>query len=151
MKSILIAALICSFPSSISTEVLPKPKKVSFDPQISCLAQNIYHEARGSTKLDQVAVGWGTMNRSKSGIYPSTICEVVFQKYQFSWTMNKKTITDRQAFIKSFELASEIYYNQIKDPTNNATHFHTSQINPAWAKVGIGRKKIGAHIYMRLS
>lgn len=49
------------------------------DPELICLAENIYHEARGQSLEGQVAVAMVTLNRVKSSAFPNTICEVVKQ------------------------------------------------------------------------
>jgi len=53
-----------------------------------CLQQNIFFEARNQSTLGQAAVAWVTLNRVESTRYPDTICEVVWQKSQFSWTIH---------------------------------------------------------------
>jgi len=70
--------------------------KVNSD-QAYCLAQNIYHEARGESIAGQFAVAHTTLNRVKSSAYPQTVCGVVTQAVrdehnkpiknmcQFSW------------------------------------------------------------------
>lgn len=54
-----------------------------------CLAENIYHEARGEPLRGRYAVAWVTMNRVRSDEFPNSICGVVHQKVkgvaQFSW------------------------------------------------------------------
>ena len=57
--------------------------------QHNCLALNIYHEARGERVEGQIAVAHVTMNRVNHEKWPSTICEVVYQPKQFSWTHDK--------------------------------------------------------------
>ena len=52
-----------------------------------CLAANIYYEARGESVKAQKAVAHVTLNRVKSKQYPKTVCAVVLQNKQFSWTM----------------------------------------------------------------
>ena len=51
-----------------------------------CLACNLYFEARGEEKTGIVAVAMVTLNRVNSFEYPNSICKVVWQKWQFSWT-----------------------------------------------------------------
>ena len=54
--------------------------------EVGCLALNIYHEARDESHDGQVAVAAVTLNRMQSASYPDTICGVVWQPHQFSWT-----------------------------------------------------------------
>ena len=48
--------------------------------ELQCLAQNVYFEARGESSDGQLAVALVTMHRVKSRRYPSTICNVVWQR-----------------------------------------------------------------------
>jgi len=56
--------------------------------EIKCLADNIYFEARNESVKGQVAVASVTKNRVKSKHYPNTICKVVWEHRQFSWTLD---------------------------------------------------------------
>ena len=50
------------------------------------MALNIYHEARGESIEGQYAIAHVTLNRVASTKWPDSICDVVYQPYQFSWT-----------------------------------------------------------------
>jgi len=50
------------------------------------------HEARGEGIEGMRAVHQVVLNRVKSRKYPSTICAVVLQKNQFSWTRDKRKV-----------------------------------------------------------
>ena len=61
-------------------EFVPTVKSVKLaDGEKLCLAQAIYHEARGESREGQLAVANVIINRAFSKKYPSTICGVVFQ------------------------------------------------------------------------
>jgi hypothetical protein len=51
-----------------------------------CMVHNVYHESRGESVLGQAAVAYVTLNRVRSPAYPDSVCDVVWQKGQFSWT-----------------------------------------------------------------
>ena len=56
------------------------------DEEASCLALNIYHEARGQSIAGQIAVGQVTLNRLRDRRFPNTICEVITQgPHRPSW------------------------------------------------------------------
>ena len=61
--------------------------------QLECMALNIYHEARGEEPLGQVAVAQVVMNRVQHDWFPDTICDVVYQGSQFSWTHMRRDHT----------------------------------------------------------
>ncbi|MCS6760021.1 MAG: cell wall hydrolase, partial [Candidatus Devosia euplotis] len=49
------------------------------DAERNCLAQAIYHEARGESATGQLAVANVIVNRARSSKFPSTLCGVVYQ------------------------------------------------------------------------
>lgn len=118
---------------------------------LDCMAMNIYHEARGESRLGQIAVGHVTLNRVKSRLYPNTICKVVYQYRQFSWTQDK--ISDKPKYKKLYEkiklLSVDIMKGKYKDPTFNAMYFHTKQISPRWMNKVKRTAIIGNHIFYR--
>lgn len=64
---------------------LPKHKRKTFE----CLAKNIWFETRGDTYAGKEMVAQVVINRVKSSnkIYKNSICDVVYQRSQFSWTL----------------------------------------------------------------
>jgi len=50
------------------------------------LGEHVDHEAHGEEALGQAAVAYVMLNRVRSPDYPDTICGVVWQKGQCSWT-----------------------------------------------------------------
>ena len=48
--------------------------------QISCLARNVYYEARGESLEGQKAVALVTLNRVENSMFPDTICGVVNER-----------------------------------------------------------------------
>ena len=58
--------------------------------EITCLAINIYFEARSEPIEGQVAVAWVTLNRRDAEGFRDTVCIVVHQYMQFSWTHDGK-------------------------------------------------------------
>lgn len=110
--------------------------------ELHCLAQNIYHEARGEPRRGQLAVALVTLNRVKHKNYPDSVCKVVFQPNQFSWT---KEPGKRKAKIpyKFYLLANEALTH--KDFTFNAIYFHNTTIKPNWKARRIA--KIGNHVF----
>ena len=71
-----MAAICCTFGF---TEAFSSPAEEE------CLAKNIYYEARDQSREGQYAVAVVTLNRVRSKDFPNTVCEVVYQKNQFSW------------------------------------------------------------------
>jgi spore germination cell wall hydrolase CwlJ-like protein len=57
-----------------------KSNKPDMDPQLLCLAKNIYYEAGLEGREGMMAVAQVTVNRTQHEKFPSTICGVVNQK-----------------------------------------------------------------------
>jgi spore germination cell wall hydrolase CwlJ-like protein len=102
--------------------------------QIVCLAKNIYFESRNQSDLGQIAVAHVTLNRMNHKKFPNTICRVVFQKSQFSWTINgrNKQPYDKAAWDKAKHFARIMYLLPQDDPTEGSTFYHTHAVNPYW-------------------
>lgn len=56
------------------------------DVDISCLVTNIYHEARGEADAGQLAVALVTLARAQDKRFANSVCGVIYQKNQYSWT-----------------------------------------------------------------
>jgi|14_taG_2_1085336.scaffolds.fasta_scaffold00488_13 spore germination cell wall hydrolase CwlJ-like protein len=131
----------------IIKQKLPDPEEVF------CLAQNIYHEARGEDLSGQVAVAHVTMNRVSSRKFPNTVCEVVYQaryskwwmergkkvpirhKCQFSWYCDGKSdgIGDWDSFDNIAIVSREIILGIHEDNTNGAVYYHADYVKPNWS------------------
>lgn len=98
-----------------------------------CLTQNLYYEARGESDKGIIAVGNVTLNRVKSKHFPDSVCKVVFQKHQFSWTAKNRKITDLVSYHKCIDIAKKLLTGKITDITDHATHFHTKKVKPNWS------------------
>ena len=106
-----------------------------------CLAQNIFFEARNQSTTGQVAVAWVTINRMEADRYPDTICGVVWQHKQFSWTHDGKS--DRipnnaiaQRAWEDAQLVAEVtlldWARDRTSPVENATMYHADYVSPYW-------------------
>ena len=121
----------------------------STEKEIECLAKNIYYEARNQSSMGKLAVALVTFNRVKSIYFPNTICEVVWQKYQFSWTHDGKSDTpkERIKYSKILQFSSDFYQNlhHYFDITNGSLYYHAYYVEPCWVKDGTIQAIIGDH------
>ena len=102
--------------------------------ELVCLAENIYHEARGESLQGQIAVAQVTVNRVSSGKFQNTVCKTVYAPSQFSWTRNKrKAVKDSKAWQASLDIARVVLSQSITLPDFQALYFHTKQVRPSWA------------------
>ena len=141
---------------AVEAETLPVAfvmKEVNYtNQQLYCLAVNIYFEARSESAQGMLAVGLVTLNRVKSKRYPSTICKVVWQRKQFSWTHDglSDTPRNRRAWKMSQAIARMVIEDYIVasyDFTKGALWYHANYVSPTWSKKGKPTTTIGAHIF----
>jgi len=122
------------------------------DKQHECMALNIYHEARGERVEGQIAVAHVTMNRVNHENWPDTICDVVYQSKQFSWThmIKDHTPNEKRAWKEAQVIARDVMIGNTEDPTKGAEFYHANYVNPWWAKSYTLTKVIGNHLFYSL-
>ena len=136
---LLTAALISTSVAAPVQPELPSAK------QMTCLVDNIYHEARGESETGKQAVAKVTINRLNHKLYPKTICQVVYQPKQFSWTIkHKKTKLNVAEWLACYDSAYRVLAkNKLSD--FSATHYHNTTVKPKW---GLQRVAvIGKHYF----
>ncbi len=108
-----------------------------------CMSLNVYHEARGSTHLDQVGVAWVVRNRSaRSG---RSYCQTIWEPGQFSWaprSVSSLMPREMAAWERSVRVARQVMSGETADPTGGARNFRASRMGG-----GRGYRIIGAHAY----
>ena len=122
------------------------------DDQLACLALNIYHESRGESIMGQIAVGYVTLNRVASKLYPNTICSVVKQAKQFSWFSDGKSDKPHnlEAWVVSQSIANSVlgaYNRGEQDITQGSMWYHADYVNPKWAKNLVQTVRFAKHIF----
>jgi len=150
-------------------------------PELYCLAMNIYHEARAEPIAGQYAVADVTINRTLDTRYPNTVCEVVMQakmkeswktkqypdlsdsqrkyipirnKCQFSWFCDGRsdTVHDGDSWRQAQEVAYRIVVEKkFRGITEGSTHYHADYVSPRWAKAFDLVGRVGTHIFYRWS
>lgn len=127
----------------------------SGDEQWQCLAQALYHEARGETVKGEFAVAEVILNRVDSPQYPNSVCGVVNQGgnggCQFSFTCDgySDRIREQGAWIQAGKIARLMLDGAPRDLTMGATHFHTRGVSPDWSRRFDRTASIGAHLFYR--
>lgn len=124
------------------------------DRPLVCMARNLYHEARGQGRTEQIAVGHVVLNRVKHRYYPNSVCGVIKQgglkgPCQFSWYCDKRSNSPRdlRTYSRMLELALEVLSGETEDPTKGANMFHSHRVRPNWARTAQPRGRIGAHYF----
>lgn len=130
------------------------------DPQLYCLALNIYFESRGEPIQGQFAVADVTLNRVESTVYPNTICDVVYHcrrpdRCQFSWVHEIRNprdpvIAERQAWHDAQLYAYEVARWGInRGITEGSTYFHADYVKPFWSDIFYHTMTVGSHLFYR--
>ena len=126
--------------------------------QLLCLAKNVYFESRGESERGMKAVAHVTLNRVMHKSFPKSVCAVVYQKQnrvcQFSWYCDGQTdhIRNRDAWLKSMQIAFFALTKQSRDPTAGATHFYNYRIvEPEWSRRFRQTAVIGNHAFLKMT
>ena len=107
--------------------------------QILCLALAMYHEARGETEAERVAVAQVIYNRA---VHTNTsVCATVWADHgsQFQWVKSSATVVPREAAAwQSIQVsAMQFARHRPVDKTHGATNFFNPALcSPGWAKSG---------------
>lgn len=128
--------------------------------ELTCLALNVYFEARGEPLAGQYAVAEVTMNRVASPRYPDTVCEVVYQKTwdarrgryvgAFSWTeRDRRPAPQGEPWRLAMKIAEEVYRGRHRPVVHGALHYHASYVKPSWSREMEYTARIGRHIFYR--
>jgi len=117
-------------------------------PAILCLAQAVYYEARGEPIYGQLAVAQVVLNRKASPKWPNTVCEVVHQPYQFSFTLEMKdfSMPDTEAREAAIKVAYWVTEFGVKDfPFNH--YYNPKHADPKWANKMHCGLRVGNHLF----
>lgn len=123
---------------------------------LTCMALNIYHEARGELIPGQYAVALVTWNRAHHD--RRRVCATVKTPHQFSWTngllKNGRLIAagepkNRAAWRLAKRIAQVTMAGRMADITHGATHYHTPAVKPAWDRRMLRTLALGGHFFYR--
>lgn len=123
-----------------------------------CLSLNVYHEARGEPIVGQYAVAMVTVNRANGN--HKKVCGEVTRKSQFTWTeklteparggrrlLPAGVPKEHQAWRTAQIVAANVLLGKTPDFTKGATHYHTTEVKPAWRLKLKVATTIGNHIF----
>jgi hypothetical protein len=130
--------------------VVKTTETVKYDhKELECLAKNIYYEAGVEDRVGKYAVGHITLNRLKTGYWGKNICDVVYSKAQFSWTLKKKLPKPNSAlYAESESIAWDIIHGYRVESLDKSLFYHADYIkDPHWADANAKITQIGRHIF----
>lgn len=120
----------------------------TFERDKLCLANLIFHEARGEDRQWRIAVAYVAVNRKNHpSRWPDTICGVVHQKNskgvaQFSFVADQPWVdmdddAEAASYLDALEIAEGVLTGSLPDNSRGATHYYVfqgkSKVNPIWA------------------
>ena len=129
-----------------------------------CMALNVYYEARNQPVEGQMAVTYTVLNRVKDNRYPDKVCDVVYEgqhskitgmplrdRCQFSLYCDGKPDTphDLDAYRWAEIIVRHVWDQQDSDITGGATHYHSIDVKPEWAKDKTFLGRVGDHLFYR--
>jgi N-acetylmuramoyl-L-alanine amidase len=123
--------------------VSPPPSRRDLDGDVRCVAQAVYHEARGESARGQRAVADVVMNRARSGRWGSGACAVVNAPRQFS---NRWSWRAPQLGVAAWDQAISI----ARDAVAGAVGVSSRLMNFRAASMGaggLGALRIGNHVF----
>ena len=121
------------------------------DEQWQCLKTALYFESRGESLKGQFAVAEVILNRVDNPVYPKSVCAVVKQGCQFSFTCDghSDAMRDGQSADRAGRIARVMLDGAPRALTQGATHFHTVNVKPSWSRRFPRTASIGAHLFYR--
>jgi len=130
--------------------VIKTAETVKYNPkELECLAKNIYYEAGVEDPVGKYAVGHITLNRLKTGYWGRSICDVVYSRAQFSWTLKKKLEKPNPALYAEAEsIAWDVIHGHRVVSLEKSLYYHADYIKePKWADINSKITQIGRHIF----
>lgn len=153
MKPVYIIAIVIGF--LIGNQVH------SSEPELECLTENIYHEARGEPVKGQIAVAAATLNRVMNRYYANTVCEVVYTPRHFSWTEENKSVSNTEVYKEIKEnIAEPMLRGMLPHAFEDVIMFHAVKVyvpskqawvefEPYWAEHYELVAIIGNHVFYK--
>lgn len=125
---------------------LPNPATTALelDDDTTLLARLIFGEARGETKEFKKTIAYTVLNRTgKHKWWGHTLKEVILKPFQYSCfnknnpnyekVLNPLASENLSVWRECMEVAIYVLTHPEEDTSNGATHYHTSQVKPAWS------------------
>ena len=131
----------------------------NLDREQRCLAEAVYFEARSEPEEGQAAVAQVVLNRARSGLYPSSVCGVVYQNRhrhlacQFTFACEGKSlrITDGPSWRDATRIAKAVLEGRTYlAEVGGSTHYHADYVKPSWSRRLKKMDVIGRHIFYKL-
>lgn len=125
-----------------------------------CLLRNVYHEGRGEGLVGQAYIVKVVLNRVRDTKHPHSVCGVIYQSKQFSWThqipkhkqkVPNKTTSEKELLRRLEALSAVvIWLDRVGiDFTQGSKYYHAPNVSPLWRyklkEIGV----VGNHIFYK--
>ena len=121
---------------------------------LTCLTQAVYYEARSESLPGQEGVAQVVMNRTHLGGYPTSVCNVVYQRsdrgtcqFTFACDGSMDRRLEPAAWDRAHDVANQALRGYVFKPLELATHYHASWMTPYWSSSLRRITQIGGHIF----
>lgn len=159
-----VSGVVLSFVASVSfivylaaTGYAERYAQQRYNTDLRCLAENIYHEARGEPYAGRVAVAEVTLNRVTSSRFPNSVCAVVHQLNRsaatsrqvaaFSWTVMDVSRPRGDAWQRARKVAAKVYDGEHTPVVPDSLHYHATYVEPRWSRSMKPITTIGNHVF----
>lgn len=145
---------IAKFDQIKNNDINVTPYKIVGQTQkdIACLAYSIFREAGTLPAKDQAAVAQVHVNRLRTGSWGTHLCQVVYAKAQFSWTLEKRNVKWSQKEKTLAETIAKGFIDGLRVhplDSNKILHYHTTAVHPKWGRQGQVVASAGPHIFYK--
>jgi len=121
----------------------------ALDPELKCLATAVYFESKGEPLEGQLAVAQVIINRVQSQRFADSICGVVNQPNQFSFSKTGKIREHSSSWKTAIAIARIANSQSWAEITPDALFFHANYVSPSWRHGRERISQIGAHVFYR--
>lgn len=138
--------------SSLPDLVASMAGGTELSPQLTCLAQAVYFEARGEELAGQLAVARVIINRTESGLFAGDYCSVITQRGQFSFVRGGSIPTPNlgsSAWRHARAIARIAHQDLWDSPAGDSLYFHNAGVRPGWSRSKATVARIDSHVFYR--
>lgn len=154
----LVQAFVPEEPIALNVTT-PAPVLVN-EAEVRLLAATVWGEARSEGEDGMRAVAHVMLNRVGQR-FGENLETVIMAPFQFSvWNRgdpNRRLVSNPERYAtggtalttweQAQRIAREVLTGQSVDPTDGALFYHTRAVRPSWARQGVGRQVVGAHVF----
>lgn len=139
----------------IQEVVFPKHPVLECWKDVACrtLGQTAYYEARGEDDIGAILVMRNVLNRVEHSCWKDNIKAVVYSPKQYSFTHDGSTDkpVNWDQMVRMLYLANNLLSGDVNTPEewSEITHYHSTRVNPKWAKKKEVVLKHGNHIFYK--